>query len=394
MDWKKLKIEVLTWLETLRVNENPYRYKLSASTDDSAFTSCFALFIYDLFGETSNFSDEKKKGWAIHLNSFQNPDYGYYEPRPYHHFDHERNRYQLTCFCLSALAILGEKPRYEFKFMEQYGDPESIEKYLYERGCDEGRASSGNKAMFLAIFLTHLYETTGEQKYKNLIDVWFNFHDRYVNSSGFWGQERSCHSYHGIQNGLHQFVIYWYWGRKLHHHEAIIDVALSLQSRDGFFSPTPGGEACHDYDVVHTLVTLSNETRYKRDMILKALLKAQKANLENQRPDGGFCQSVKQLNGYGDIIKNVPFIFSSFDHFQCYYRLRRTISIVKYNQQRINTGWTGNDRGWSESSLWDTWFRSLIIGEVQVLTNNEKSPFVSFLPMNFHNHIGLGHYTV
>ncbi len=365
MDWNSLKKSVLQWLNTLKIKESPYRYRLSASTDDSAFTSCFALFILDLFGETEHFSDEKKKGWTAYLNSFQNPQYGYYEPKPYHHFDKERNRYQLTCFCLSALAILEAKPLYELTFMEQYRTPESVERYLYERGCHEGRASSGNKAMFLAIFLTYLYETKKEATYKELIDVWFDFHDRHVNASGFWGHDKSCHSFHGIQNGLHQFIVYWYWRKDLHHSERIIDAALSLQSGDGYFSPTPGGEACHDYDVVHTLVCVSQRNTYRKRAVSEALNKAKHASLANRNNDGGFCQSKKQLVTYLDIIRNMPFIFSGFRPYQSYYRLRRAISIIRYGQFKVRTGWTAKDRTWNESNLWDTWFRTIILADIE-----------------------------
>ena len=350
MDLYTIKKDVLRWLATLNIKGDPYRYRLSASTDDSAFTSCFALFILDLFGETDYFTDARKKGWAAYLNSFQNSEFGYYEPKPYHHLDQERNRFQLTCFCLSALAILNEKPKYDFYFMEEYSTSESVEKYLYDRGCHEGRAGSGNKAMFLAIFLTHLYETNGDEKYKTLIDVWFNFHDEYVNSSGFWGQDRSCHSFHGIQNGLHQFIVYDYWGRKLNNEKKIINVALSLQSRDGYFSPIPGGEACHDYDVVHTLVSLNSKNSYKKEIVLRALDKSCRASKTNQNIDGGFCQSKERLTNYRDVIRYLPFIFSSLKPYHCYYRLRRAISIVKHSQLKISTGWTHKDRSWEESS--------------------------------------------
>ena len=41
---------VLHWLESMRVGLG--RYRMSASSDSSLFTSCFALYIYDLLGET------------------------------------------------------------------------------------------------------------------------------------------------------------------------------------------------------------------------------------------------------------------------------------------------------------------------------------------------------
>ena len=104
-----LKTRVLNWLETLKVPNTICQYKFSLPSNNTIFCTCFALFILDLFKETDNFAANEKEGWIYYIQSFQNQEYGYFEPEEYYYKDKERTCYQLTCFCLSALKILNSK---------------------------------------------------------------------------------------------------------------------------------------------------------------------------------------------------------------------------------------------------------------------------------------------
>ncbi len=198
--------KILEWIQNMQIGPN--QYKMSNLSDSTIFTSCFALFILDLFRKTEKFSNIEKNSWIQYIQSFQNKTQGFFEPINYYRKDREKDIYQLTCFCLSALKILNAEPRYPLKFVNQWKTSKDVKEYLYKNGCHLGKAGSGNKAMFLAIFLTYEYERTKEKHFLDKINAWFEFHNETQNTNGFWGKDKASRSLHGVQNGLHQFLIY------------------------------------------------------------------------------------------------------------------------------------------------------------------------------------------
>lgn len=390
LDPKTEVANILTWLDGLRLPGKSYRYRFATNADATIFCTCFALFILDLFKETKQFSDNEREQWISYIQGFQNKEHGYFEPQVYYHTDKERNRYQLTSFCLSALRILGAEPRFPLKFIEQWKTPDDVKKYLYERGCHEGKPGSGNKAMFLAIFLIYEYERTGESHLLDKINAWFEFHNETQNRKGFWGTDLRSHYLHGLQNGFHQFIIYFYWQKEVPKINRIIDVALMSQDRRGFFAPTPGGEACHDYDAIHILIMAHRITDYRKDEIEVCLSKAFDAILNTRNSDGGFCQSKCKLTSVIDFFRYVPFYFSKSSSYLWYYRARACLATLLKWKNLIYTGWTEKPRFWNESNLWDTWFRCLALAEIAHVINDKTVE--DFRSVNFHKTPGLGYF--
>jgi hypothetical protein len=342
----------------------------------------------DLFRETDTFTDEQRDKWVSYLRSFQDKERGYFEPETYLHEDRERNRYQLTCFCLSALGILGARPEFPLSFVEQWRTPDDVTEYLHHRGCHEGRPGSGNKAMFLAIFFTCEYERTRDTNLLDKIEAWFDFHNQRQNRSGFWGSDLRSHYLHGLQNGFHQFVIYQYWRKEIPRLRAMVDVALTAQDRKGFFAPTPGGEACHDYDTIHVLATAHRMADYRRRAIASCLRRAFDALLTTQNDDGGFCQSRCRLATMADFLKNIPTCLSGKSPPVWYFRAKASLAAAVKKRELIHTGWTDRPRSWGESNLWDTWFRCLALAEIAHTIDD--SAVLDFRDVRFHKSPGLG----
>lgn len=373
----------------MQMQTDTCQFRMSAKSDSTIFTSCFALFILDVFGQTKKFTDEERQVWVSYIQSFQHGREGYFEPEEYFHSDIERNRYQLTCFCLSALRILNAKPIHQLCFLKQWQTPRNVEDYLIENGCHLGKGGSGNKAMFLAVFLTREYEKTKSPDLLEKIDAWFDFHDRTQNKSGFWGSGRKSHFFHGMQNGFHQMLIYFYWQRKINKLEKIVDIALSLQDCRGFFSPVPGGWPCYDYDAIHILINACKLIDYRHRDIKESLEKVFNAISNNINDDGGFCQSRQKPCDFFDLIRNSGIILSGTNPFIWYYRLRRSTAVVVRRQaDTIKTGWTREGRKWEESNLWDTWFRCLSLAEIANTVQLENDYHLK--EAVFHKMIGLG----
>lgn len=388
LNYNLLRSRVLNFVSHMQIG--PINFKMGENLGESIYSSCFALYIFNLFDQVASWSQEDCNRWINYINSFQDKDSGFFIPEDYRGDLNLKPVHQLTAFCLSALDIFGASPKYALKFLNQWQTSEEVKNYLKDRGCLDGLGTSGNTAMFLAIFFTYQYEKTREARFLNLINTWFNLHDRTQNPrTGFWGNFDKTDPFLGFQNGLHQFVIYNYWKRPIQYNQQIVDAVLNLQDPDGFFAPYPGGGGCYDYDAAHILISCGYKRNYRTNDIKKTLLLLKSSILENQNEDGGFCETRKRPSS---IIKTLSpdtlkFIFSNPNFYITLYKLKTTIRISRQNI--INNHWTRIGRRWDQSDMWDTWFRCLTIAEIsQILSNNSTQKY----NWKFLKTIGLGWY--
>jgi hypothetical protein len=380
-DYDELRIRVLDWLETLKVVGREFDYRFSLTSGYSLFTTCFALFILDLFRQTDTFSKTEKKNWAAYINSHQKEEDGLFYPNPILHPDKERAVFQASCFCLSALSILDEKPNYRLSVVDRWKSAEAVKTYLIEREAHLGKGGSGNKAMFQAIFLTHEYEKTRDVALRNAIEAWFCFHERYQNRIGFW--EKGA-LYAGLQNGFHQYMIYEYWNREFPKLDKVIKIAINLQNYEGFFAPYLGGSACYDQDALHVILS-SPEIIKKRKIPVEFFEKTINGINKCWNSDGGFCENAIKPYNLHHTSYIVTHIFDGKGIFLKFERMKAHIKEVIRKKKYHERKWVNEGQLWDESTLWDTWFRSLSLVEVGFLMDKKvKNNF------RFHKHIGIG----
>jgi prenyltransferase beta subunit len=383
-EYDVLKPEVMNWLNSLRIPGTNCQFKFDRNSESSIFTTCFALFIYDLFCVTDEFKFEEKINWIEYIQGFQDEDTGYFEPLEYHHKDKERNKLQLTSFCLSGLRILGALPKYRLKFVyDTWSTKEEIKRYLRDVGVHTGRSGAGNKAMFMAIFLTYEYENTNSEQILDKLNTWFDFHDAHQNSdTGFWGDDHYDQYFNASQNGFHQVIIYDYWDRPIKYIEKMLQVLLAQMNKDGSFSPIPGGESCFDSDSIILLAIIQNRLSIKIKM--KTLRRALENMFHNQNADGGFAESKNFPKTLNDILRLLPIIVTK-DCGQSYYKMRKSVGQVLKRNVENYTGWVKEARALDESNLWDTWFRCLAISQIEnMITPNKYSGY------RYHKNIGIG----
>lgn len=384
---KKLKNNVLKWLFSMQTGQT--HFKMNNGADATVFTSCFALFILDLFDETGSISSKEKELWVEYFNSFQDKDSGFFIPENYKGELNTKTVYQLTSFCLSALDLLGASPANELIFINQWMRSESLYKYLLENGCFRGVQGSGNMAMFVGIFLTYQYKKNNDEIAAERMKDWFYFHDEHQNKkTGFWGNALSKRYYSGFQNSFHQFEIYNYWNKEVFMNNHIVDTVLNLQDPDGHFAAVPGGGGCMDYDAANILINLGFKKEYNKKKISLALSRLHKGIINSQNKDGGFCESRKHVSAFRNIFQEetIRFVFSGSNPYLWYFRLRKTASSTIKHKSVINTHWTNKGRRWNQSDLWNTWFRCLTLAEI------ENTIFSSSSDWNFQKCIGLGYF--
>ena len=388
-DYETLRIRVLNWLNSLKTSEACFR--MDEDTDGTLYTTCFALFLYDLFRETDSWSEDDRQKWADRILENQDPDTGYFIPEGYVGELETKPVQQLTGFCLSALTILDATPRYDLAFLEKWCSKKDIYTYLDSAGCFEGLSTTGNMAMFLGIFLTYQCRILNSPDKEEFIQYWFEIHDRTQNpDTGFWGQRRHNRYYAGFQNSFHQFVVYNYWKKNIQYHDRIVDKVLSLCDRKGQFGIVPGGGGCYDYDAADILIQCGIKNDYRTADIVPVLENLFKVILKFQNEDGGFSDSFCRPESFFSLVTPsvFQFCFQNLNPFISYYRFRSTVNAVRQKNRMKKDHWTKGERCWHKSDLWNTWFRCLTLAEIDTALTGQTARW------KFHECIGLGHFSL
>jgi hypothetical protein len=370
-----LKERVLNWLSTLHPDEEAvWVYRLNQTADPSVFASCFAVFLRHLFDDLQTLSEGERAAWLSWLQGFQDPETGLFmDPEnvnratdPLHDTEH-LNR-QLSTFCLSAIDALGGKPHHRLRFLEPWKDSDRLTHWLESLDW-YNPWNCGNKVMFMGIFFAYDAHYNGDATSLEALDIWFDWHDQNQSSkTGFWGNGRKAAYIDGMGGAYHQYVVYNYQERIIRYADRIVDKVLFLQQPDGMYSIYKGGASCYELDAVDILVHLYERHDYRRGEIEQALRRVLTGVLANQNPDGGFCWAQLPAWGIKDFWRLGTDIFRHKSIYYWYLCWRSAIRIQTVRQPEISTGWSRQGRRWSDSSIFDTWFRCLTIAEIsQVL---------------------------
>tara|TARA_B100000700_G_C14943240_1_gene807834 strand:- start:127 stop:1350 length:1224 start_codon:yes stop_codon:yes gene_type:complete len=377
--------KVLNFVSSMKIHSGQvWNYKLSENTESSIFTSCFAIFLRNMFGDLDSLSKSEKLEWINYIHNHQDKETGYFHDSEsrlkstgiLHNEDHLNM--QLTSFCISALECFDEVSLYPLNFVEKYYNKAVLFKWLSSLNWKRS-SNSGNKVMFVAIAFIYNYEKFGSNKAKKALENWFEWMDKKQNpGTGFWSSGTNARYFQGLAGFYHQFVIYIYMNRKINYSERIIDRILYLQQPDGLFYPGNGGGSCQDIDALTPLVFFYKKSDYRRDEIYQAIEKAFSSLLKNQNDDGGFCWAKRDffsIKTYKYLLLN---LFYKEDIYYWYNGIRRFITyklLQKLAKPTIDTGWTFTNRYETESSLFDTWLRCTTIAEVsQILGEDTFHP--------------------
>jgi prenyltransferase beta subunit len=382
-----MKSDVLNWVDMMIIKGAPYgTYKMSKSTEATLFSSCFAVFVRELYNDLERLTTKQREEWIELIQNCQDEESGFFiDPslKMDGKFSETLGRdhdwgyvtWQSTTFCISALKALGGDIRYPFRFLEKWKNPEKIISWLENLDWRNKTWTNGNLAMFLGICLITDYELNIDQKTKETIDVLFAWHDDFQDqNTGFWGTNHGTPTNIGLFGAMHQFLLYYYMDYPLNFKKKIINHALLLQQPDGLFCPAGGGDGCEDLDVVDTLVNMYKRIEYRKDDVIKALQKAIAATINLQSVDGGFLWSKRYHFG----IKNWGKLAVSISQHRDFRYWRNSCieasigQFITYNRPRFALGWTKTGRiPVNEADIFATWFRSLNLALIsQVLQEN------------------------
>lgn len=386
----------LRWVKSLQEIDQPFgRFKMSHSTDSTIFTSCFAAYLYQLFGGIKELKENEKSEWLDYLHSYQDEKTGlFFDPNFQKRnltasHDMRYVTWQLTTFCISAVHALGGELKYPLSFLEQESlrEPEKVRETL-ESFNWHNPWGAGNLAMFLGIMLIYDAEIRGELHECLAVKTFFDWHDSYQNpKTGFWGEGKLSEYHNGLFGAYHQYLLYFYAERDLHYKEKIIDRILRFQNFDGMFAPQMGGGGCEDIDAIDTLVQLYLRTGYREREVKLVLEKAYNAICKLENPEGGFIWGVRKRFGPLVYLKNLFSFRHNSDFHQWVFVNRRFIrEQLNPIKPRHPEGWVSRGIPINESDLFSTWFRLLAIAYASMVIETPHS----VLPWQFLSAPGLG----
>lgn len=344
-------------------------FRLTPRADTSLYATCFAIYSLQLIRSLHKI--ENPDAMARHLRN------GLRASRPHTSKERHGKPYrQLLTFGLSALAILDELKHDPLDDLVGEQIEDNINDMLMRAGVLSGQAGSGNQAMFSAIFLIHARDHLGMPVHGKL-DEWAQLHIQHMNRFGFWGNPSGM-THLQFQNGYHQHEMLEYLGLDNPHLGRTLAAVRGLADMDGHFAPYPGGGGCYDYDAVFMLTPYG---RIPDDATRRVLERTASTLLSEQNLDGGFCESRKvrpqstaQMAGF------VRHVWAAHGNPAALReRLRYGLTLQRPKHNRIHTHWSLYSREWSESDLWDSWFRMLALARLDVAVHPEHTGHWGFI---------------
>lgn len=199
-------------------------------------------------------------------------------------------REQTAYFCLRAIESAGDRIDITADKISNYCiDSQMIRPWLEQLDWSDPWLES-NRIMFqLAFFGCR----SGDREAANAVDAILSFlEETQENDSGFWGTRSGASSMRAMAGAYHIIGHLIYNQREVRYLETMLDTILSLQSDDGLFLFTGGGNTCLDMDAIDLLCTIYPALDgSKKKKIDSSLSKATTSLLELQRQDGSFPES-------------------------------------------------------------------------------------------------------
>jgi hypothetical protein len=353
-------------------------FALTPRADVSPYALCFAIFGLHLLNQRETL-EANAQDWDRLLR--EQLDHFRKDRTNRVLLNRDKPYLQLLTFTLSALAILGtlESDPLEVHVRPLLGC--SVETELLQTGALQGVSRSGNHAMFIAILLLHgrdfLNVDTSEQ-----LRMWVSLHIRAMNRFGFWGNKHSM-THLQFQNGYHQYEIFEYLQVPRVPWDIAANSVASLADLHGHFAPYPGGGGCYDYDAVF-LLTAKATSVVRHDSLLR---QTKQSIVSEQNADGGFAEShVIRPRSKSNLTKMAYHILQANGAAR-FERLRQTLAILRPKHDCIHTHWSRYSRQWSESNLWDSWFRMLTLARIETAFDSAaaaKWGFIAYPGIGFH----------
>ena len=304
--------DALRFLDAQRhTRDNQFEYRYSAeSSRPTLYASAYACMVLSLLGKLKQISKSERLAWAAYFDSFQRADDGlFYDPAINNELYADSDWWgarHLALHMISAYTALGQRPRYPFRFLQQYYETDRIGAWLDR---SDWSASIGlvddvdNKIMNIGCLLQYQRDTWKDAKAAKAVSYLQGYlKDRINRETGMWGTWNLGNRHHSsrmVQFAYHLFPLFFYDQKSPDHPGKIIDIVLKTQNSIGGFGVCANSSACEDIDSIDILCRLAAAVPERRAEIEVALQRALSWVLCNQVDDGGFVFCLYEQMTYG-----------------------------------------------------------------------------------------------
>ena len=329
-----LRLKTLSFVESMRVQGKPtgrYRYSKSQRIP-VLYASAYAALTRHLYRDLHTLTDVEKEEWIFYINTFQCDDGLFRDAAVQNDIAESEDWWgwrHLSAHVVTALTVLGGKPRYPFRFLDFLCKPGEAYRWLSRLPWREKPSFVSNTIMNYGLLLQYSRDFHGNRAAATAMEEIFALLDETQDpATGLWGNlppKTPCELALAERTAYHLWNLYFYDKRPIHYLERAIDSCLAIQNKLGGYGFPVNTSACEDIDSIDPLSRFYFLTDYRREDIKKSLERALRWVLVNQMDDGGF-------------------VFSRFEGFV-------------YGHELMTTGP-------EESHLFGTWFRTLSIAYV------------------------------
>lgn len=284
-----------------------YRFAGTCKQSD-LYSSIYALMTLGILNEVGSLGVEAKENWAEYILSFQREDGMFVDP----YLDsalagklHYWGWHHLLPHVIVGLAYLDAKPKYDFKFLFNMFEEETIEDWLESRAWTDNYLAVSNEIMNITVLLQYsrdVFDNSLADAYVKRILSWLSV-NRIDKKSGLWGNKTSRSDIDmsmAVKTAYHFLPMYVYDNDLDALNIAdIIDSTLRTQNDFGTYGPCYISDACEDIDSLYLLtqLPLNPTVRGRVDESVSTFFNSVFINMNE---DGGFVFKRLQSFQYAD----------------------------------------------------------------------------------------------
>ena len=335
-DFSLFAINISRFIDSMVVDRgSPFYHFSSVSSTHTLYSSAYACMTYSLLGRISSFDSGRLISWSQYFDSFQCQDDGlFYDPaveNPSYHDSDWWGARHLALHMVPAYRALGSRPKYPFKFLQEYYNNDRLYQLINEYDwstSDIGNTDIDNKIMNIGCLLQFQRDFWMDKQAASALNSLKYLLRRKINpETGMWGGfDVQCPSdlSRMVQFAYHLLPIFFYDRDFDFSVDNIIFYALKTQNRFGGFGVLPNSSACEDIDTIDILIRLySRTTPAYQNQIKESIHSALSWVLLNQVNDGGFVFRLNQSFHYGS-----DNMFASSNHGNMMSTWFRTLSVA------------------------------------------------------------------
>jgi hypothetical protein len=308
---REIAHKVYGFIEKRKVPGKDFEYFYSEnSSQPTLYASTYACMTFSLLGRLNDLTKSQKLQWIEYFDGFQsNVDGLFYDPvvdsALFRSADWWGARH-LALHMISAYTDLGGKPRYPFRFLEEYYDHERIKTWLDGFDWDSYIPcvdDIDNKIMNVGCLLQYQRDLWDDSRAGSAVAYLQEYLMNRVNpETGMWGnfdiQDPDQRS-RAAQFAYHLFSLFHYDDIEIKYPDKVVQIVLTTQNKLGGFGVKLNSSACEDIDSIDILMRLSPLVPASRAKIDAALIKVLSWILCNQVDDGGFVFRLYEPFVYG-----------------------------------------------------------------------------------------------